>query len=123
MSAETTLYSTLSGHAGLTAIVGSGSSTRIYPDALPEECEYPAVVFSRSATDPLATIHGAATQAFVTMAISAWGETRASADATADAVQDALLATGEVPMGRTGAYDPEAALFSASMEVTLLADM
>jgi len=41
MSAESELYAALSGHAALTALV----STRIYPDAIPEDQPLPAVVY------------------------------------------------------------------------------
>ncbi len=120
MAAESTLYAMLSAHAGLAALVGSGDAARIYPDALPEDCDYPAVVFSRASTEPIATIHGAVHGAFVTLAISAWGESRSSADAVADAIESALNAGGEIPQTRASAYDPEVGLYATSLDVTLL---
>lgn len=120
MSAEDNLFAALSAHAGLTAIVGAGSAARIYPDALPEGCDYPAVVFSRSGTEPIATIDGTVHGAFVTVSVSCWGASRAEADSAADAAESALYAAGELPTARVGAFDPEVGLFATSMEVTML---
>ena len=49
MSAETALYAVLAAYAPLTALV----STRIYPDAIPEDKPLPAVVYSHMAQDLL----------------------------------------------------------------------
>lgn len=120
MSAETTLYATLAAHAPLAALVGAGDAARIYPDALPEECDYPSVVFSRAATEPVSTIHGSVHGAFVTLSVSCWGNTRAEADAAADAVESALLASKEIPMARAAAFDDAMQLHATTLEVTLL---
>ncbi|MCB1900820.1 MAG: DUF3168 domain-containing protein, partial [Rhodocyclaceae bacterium] len=47
MNAETRLYEILTAHSPLTALV----ATRIYPDAMPANTTYPAIVFSRSSTE------------------------------------------------------------------------
>lgn len=117
MSAESDLYTILSGHAALTALV----STRIYPDAIPEDKPYPAVVFVRAGTEPIGTIHGTTHGEFASMRIECWGKNRESADAVAAAVNAALVAAKEVPTGRAGGFDPEAGLFATTIEVTLLA--
>ena len=44
MSAETVLYSTLTGASAVTAIV----ATRIYPDVVPLEVELPCVAYALS---------------------------------------------------------------------------
>lgn len=46
-SVEASLYSRLSGYAGLSALVG----TRIYPDHMPQSPTYPAVVYERQVTE------------------------------------------------------------------------
>lgn len=117
MSAESTLYSTLSGYAALTSLV----STRIYPDAMPEEVAYPAVVFSRAGTEPVVTIGGQMVGEFVSLHIECWAETRTSADAVASAVVAGLLASGEQHTGRSAGFDPEAGLYASMIDVTLLA--
>lgn len=117
MSAESDLYATLSAYAPLTAIVGA----RIYPDAMPEEGAYPAVVYVRTATEPIATIHGGMAGEFATLQIGCWGNTRAAADAAAEAVIDALLVAGEVFSGRSAGFDPETGLYATTIDITLLA--
>ena len=49
MSAETIIYSTLSGSAPVTALV----STRIYPDFLAQEIVLPAIVIRVATVAPL----------------------------------------------------------------------
>lgn len=120
MSAESSLYAILTAHAPLTALVGAGADARIYPDALPEECDYPALVTTRSATEPIATLHGTVAGAFVTLAISCWGGSRDQSDAVAAAVESALAAAGEIPLARAGGYAPEMDLYATTLEVTLL---
>lgn len=117
MSAESDLYTILSGYAALTNLV----STRIYPDAMPEEVAYPAVVFSRAGTEPIVTIGSQMVGEFVSLHIECWAETRTSADAVADAAVAGLLAAGEQHTGRAAGFDPETGLFATTIDVTLLA--
>lgn len=117
MSAESTVYSALSGHAPLVALV----STRIYPDAMPEKTIYPAVVYSRSATEPIRTIHGSiVASAFIDLSVSCWGKTRTQADAVADAAIDALEAAKQNWTARSAGYDSETDLYATVIEVSLL---
>ena len=115
MSAESTLYAALSGHAPLTAIVGA----RIYPNAMPEEGAYPAVVYTRAGTEPVTTIDGARHAEFTRMQISTWANTRTAADAAGDAIEGALLAARELPEGRQGVFDAEIGLYATLIDVTL----
>lgn len=117
MSAETDLYAILSGAAPLAAVVGS----RIYPDAMPEESEYPVVVFSRTETDPVQTLDGVIHAEFVTFALGCWAPTRAGADAAADAAVAALVAAGETYAGRESGYDPETGLYATTVQTTIFA--
>lgn len=117
MSAEAAIYAALSGHAPLTALVGA----RIYPDAMPEETEYPAVVYSRAATEPIRTIHASAVvAAFIDVSVSCWGKTRTQADLVATNAIDALEAAGETWTGRASGYDAETDLYATVIEVNLL---
>lgn len=116
MSAETSLNSLLSGNAGVTALV----STRIYPDVLPEECAYPALVFARAGTEPIMTIHGARRGAFVDLSIACWARTRSSADAVAAAVIAAIVTTGDAPSGPEAGYDPDTGLYASTVGVQVL---
>jgi hypothetical protein len=117
VAAEETVLTALSGYANLVALVGQ----RIYPDAMPEKTLYPAVVFSRPATEPIRTIHGTVvTDAFVDISITAWGRTRTQADGVANRVIEAIQAAGETWTGRSGAYDAEMDLYASTVEVSLL---
>ena len=113
MSAETEVYAALSGHAGLIAIVG----TRIYPDVLPAESDYPSVVFSRETTSPIRSISNHYFGADVSLNVSAWGNTRTQADAAGAQVEAAFLVAGHIPRGKTSGYDPETDLYASVVEV------
>jgi len=115
VSAESDLYDSLN-VAGVTALV----SSRIYPDVLPEGCAYPAIVFARSGTDPIESINSIHYGDFVTFAVSIWSNTRATADAVADAVETALRVGGHQVTGRDSGYDSEVGLMASSITVVLL---
>lgn len=113
MSAETMVFSALSSHAPLVALV----SNRVYPDVLPEKAIYPAVVFSRERTDPIYSISNDYFGADVGLQIQCWGKTRTEADAVAVAVSDALVVAGIVPSGRSSGYDQETDLFASLIDI------
>lgn len=113
MSAETAVYTALSGHGGLTALVAA----RIYPDVLPEETAYPAVVFSRESTSPIRSISGHYFGADVSMQVGCWGKTRTEADSVGAQAEAAMLAAGMMTKGKTAGYDPETELFATIIEV------
>ena len=117
MSAESSLYSLLSGNGGVTALV----STRIYPDAMPEKTTYPAIVFARIGTEPLVLVHGASGYADMEFSIGCWGETRAAADAVASAVQTACATSTFSITGREAGFDPETGLVATTLSATVFA--
>lgn len=116
MSAESAVYSALSASAGLAALVG----VRIYPDVLPEEAIYPAVVFARSRTERIVSISNIDYGSDVAIQVSAWAENRTACDAAAVAVDAALLSAGILPVGRQSGYDDEAGLHASVIEVQIL---
>lgn len=116
MSAEADLLAILDAHAPLTAIVGAS----IYRDAMPEDGQFPCVVFARSGTDPVVTLDGLKHAEFVTLQINCNAESGGTASALADAVEGALLAGGEIPEARGGGYDPESGMHVYPLSVTLL---
>lgn len=115
MSAESELYAALSAHAPLSALV----STRIYPNALPEGCAYPAVTYTRTATEPVVTIDGISHGAFCTFDVSGWGDSPDEAIAVGEAIAGALQAAGEAPNGRQSGYDEALGLDGVVVSVTL----
>lgn len=102
MSAETALVTALAA-AGVTALV----STRVYPDARPQEDVLPSVVYQRSDTTFVTTIHGGVSLTRAQMAIGCYAETRSGAEAVADAAHTALLAAGFIPLGRKGDFEDQ----------------
>ena len=104
MSAETLIYATLSGAAGVTAIV----SLRIYPDFISQEIALPAIVNQRIDTEYDHTIHS-----FVAIAVKVITDsyclaaTRIGAEALADAVAVALPAGSFRVSARRTEFDPE----------------
>lgn len=111
MAAEDALYTLLSGAAGVTALV----ATRIYPDVLPEDCAYPAVVFARTGTETYVGIGNQVFGADVQLSIGCWGKTRTSVDAVAAAVEAALSGTAFLRTGRESAFDAETGLYAAQL--------
>lgn len=104
MSAETIIFSTLSGDAPLTAVVGD----RIYPDFLTQEIVLPAIVTERDDTNFVTTIHsGTVLGSQVFMNVWCLSETRIGAGAVADLVELALPAGGFLLAGRHNEFDEE----------------
>ena len=112
MSSESDLYTALSGRAGLTALV----STRIFPDAIPEGDALPAVVYQRASTTPVTTIGGVTLAEDVRFAITAWADTRATAESVADQIAAAIAGLGNPYADRSTGYDPECGLYAVTVE-------
>lgn len=114
MSAETELYSALN-VAGVTSLV----SDRIYPDALPEDCVYPAIVFARTNTTPVVSIGSQHFADFVDFGVSVWGKTRTQVDTVASAVEVALRVAGHEITNREAGFDPDTGLVATTITVTV----
>lgn len=112
MSAETELYAALSGRAGLTALV----ATRIYPDAIPENTDLPAVVYVRAGTNPTYTLGGQLACEEARMAVTVWAATRTEAEAVADQVRLAIDGAGNPISDRSSGFDNEVGLFAVTQE-------
>lgn len=112
MSAETELYAVLAAAPGLTALV----STRIYPDAIPEDSVLPAVVYSRASTDPVLSVSGQKFAETARFQITAWDKTRTSSAAVASQIEAALLAAWQPAINRTSAFDGEVGLFATTLD-------
>lgn len=114
MTVESDFYSLLSGAGGVTALVAA----RIYPDVLPEDCVYPAIVFARGRTDLVYGISGISFGGDVDMNVGCWAKTRGAADSVAAAVIAALTPGVWATPGQEAAYDPETGLYATTMVVT-----
>lgn len=114
MSAESELYAALTGLPALTALV----STRIYPDAIPEDVTLPAVVTARQGTEPVIGIGGVKFGEFAQMIVSAWAPTRTLAESIGDQITEALRIAGNPVTNRAGSYDEETGFFAVTIDVT-----
>lgn len=114
MSAESDLYAALAGHAPLTALV----STRIYPDAIPEDKPLPAVVYSTEAAAPEWCLNDTAAATAYRFRIVAWGTTRTAASGVGDQIVAALLAIGVPYDNRFSGFDAEVGQFADVTEIT-----
>ena len=112
MSAEADLYSALTARVALTALV----STRIFPDAIPEGCALPAIVYQRASTSPVTTISSVVVAEDVRFVITAWAETRTAADAVSDEVGAALATAGNPLVDRSTGFDAECGLHAVSVD-------
>lgn len=114
MSAETELYDALN-VGGVTSLV----SARIYPDALPEGCVYPAIVFARSSTTPVVSISSQHFADFCDFGVSVWGKTRSQVDTVAAAMEVALRVAGHDITNREAGFDPDTGLVATTITVTV----
>ena len=111
MSAETDLRAALAGNAGLTALV----STRIVADRMEEGVGRPFVVFARVATENHQSLDGTLLASKAVFEVQCWADTRASAEAVANAVEVVLLADHRPVINRVSGYDSD-----LDLEATLL---
>lgn len=108
MSAEADLRTDLLAHAPLAALVG----TRVSVDKIEQGAARPFIVYTRQATESTYTIDNVLHAQRITFELQCWADTRASAEAVADATAAALAASTREPNGipvedRSSAYDPD----------------
>ena len=121
MSAESDLYAALSGAAAVTAIVGSGSSARIYPDVVPHDRQIPSIAYARVGTEFVGTIHtGAPAAQRAQIEIACMSTKRADAETLADAVLTAVGLAGFYPLDRRAELDTENNLWATVLTVDYL---
>jgi len=111
MSTETEVYAALSGDAGVTALV----STRIYPDVRPQDSAVPCVVYVRSGTQVIQSIHGPVLATIPQIDVTAISATRAECEAVSNAVLTALVAAGFNYSDRAAEYVPDADAFVSTL--------
>lgn len=117
MSAETDLYAALDADVPLAALVGE----QIFPDFIPQERDYPAVVYQRVGTDPVQTIHGTQVAEFANLEVACVAKTRAQAEAIGDAAETALLSSEFIVDERSSGYDPQADVHLVTIQVRIFA--
>lgn len=110
MSVETSLYSTLTGNSGVSALI----ATRLYPLVLPQKPTLPAATYQRISTRPVSTRSGNGLD-FVRMQIDCYGATYANAKALAAAVVAALTNTGQLQQMMDG-FDDTPEIYRVSVD-------
>lgn len=108
----------LSAHAGLAALVGSGDAARIYPDALPEGCDYPAVAITADSL-PEYGIDNTYFGAMVTFTIAVWADTRTAATAAAKQCVASLVENGWPNSSISESFDPDFGAYAATISTTV----
>lgn len=109
MSAETTLYATLTASTGVSALVAS----RVYPDVAPQDVTLPSVVFERTDTEYVNTIHGTAVAQRATLEVWCMAEGRSDAEQLADAVIAAVRPASFLTTGRRAEFNAEQSVWAA----------
>lgn len=120
MSAETTLYSTLSGAAGVSAIVAA----RIYPDVVPQDAALPCIGFARGETDYTTTIHATGPVAEdAVFEVSCMATTRSGADALAEAVIAACNTARHDVLARRSDFDFDNQFYATVLTVGVFVNL
>ena len=104
MTVETDLRAALLASPAVTALVG----TRVVSDRMEEGAPRPFVVFTRTATrydEDLTT--GAALGGTATIELQVWADSRAAAEALADACEAAVRQADQEVQSRASGYDPD----------------
>lgn len=113
MSVESDFRALLAGHAGLTALVG----TRIALNAVPQDSDYPLVVFAAQQRREYGidnTLHGIE----VTFSVQCYAETAAGAEAVAAQVRAAVATDADyLVLDDSTAYDDELSLDAVLLTV------
>lgn len=78
---------------GVTALVGSGTSARIYADVLKENCTMPAILYYESGGESSEYLQGIAGRRRAVYHVLAYGATRAAANELADTIRTKALNT------------------------------
>lgn len=117
MSAESDLFDALRLDAGVAALVGA----RIYPYERPQGSALPAIVFGRTQTTPITSIHGTVLATRTMFAIDIFAEKRITAESIGDAVEGALNGSAFVRQGRAGEPVPEMEIETVSIMAEHLA--
>jgi hypothetical protein len=115
VTAEQTLYRILADDTSIAGLV----DTRIYQDVIPQPDELPAIVYSRTSTEPVQTIHGANIAAFALIQVQVWAKTRGMAEQVSAAIVAALDAAGEPYTARGALYDEETRAHGVAIDVNL----
>lgn len=115
MSIDSDVFAVMSGHAPLTALLGSGASFRMYPSVIAQGEPMPAAAYAIR-TDSVSTLDGVVVANQTRVVVECWAEGIAQAKAVADAVVGAFAAAIVPVDSRDGRFDPEIGLHVETVE-------
>lgn len=107
MSAESIVFGALSAYGPLTAI----TADRIWPSAIPEGSATPAIVFSRTNTEPIIAIGGRNFGEIAEISVQCWADSPDVAAQCGAFCVAAMLAAGETYADQSTGYDAEVGLY------------
>ena len=126
MLIEEALFSRLSGHAGLAALVGD----RIYPQVLPQGGTFPALTYAKTKGERVQAMGGNPGIARVTFRVAAWSDVYSDAKDASAQVRDALERWSGTEAGVTvldsflgdelDGYDDETQRHQAALDVDII---
>ena len=114
MSILQTVYDTLSGDAGVTAIVGS----KIYPVLAPEDTDSPFVTYIKTSATPENILKGSATISQASVLISCYHTSVLSVNSLAQDVITAFDGIGYVEFERD-TYESSTKLYSTKISISI----
>jgi len=118
MSVEDDLYTTLTGAAGVAALVGS----KVYPGVIPQNTALPAVVYTMFYGGRVATLAGDTGGRNPQFQVDSWATTYEGAKALNEAVHTALagaVAFKSTPLGDRDDADPDEKLYRVIAEFSI----
>lgn len=113
MSASTELQALLVGAAGVAALVG----TRVFSDRAEQKTARPFIVHSVAQTEPQYSLDNTEHGRLTVFEVQVWANKRASAEAVADAIEQALADDQRVILAKAGGYDEELDLEATVLSV------
>lgn len=115
MSIDANVFAVMSGHAPLTALLGSGSAFRMFPSVIAQDVPFPAAAYAIR-TDTVQTLDGVVAFYQTRVVVECWAQGIAEAKSVADAVVGAFAAAVVPLQSRDGRYDVEIGLHVETVE-------
>lgn len=115
MSIDSDVFAVMSGHAPLTALLGSGSAFRMYPSVIAQGEPMPAGAYAIR-SDTVQTLEGIVAAYQTRVVVECWAEGIAEAKSVADAVVSAFASAVVPVQSRDGRFDVDIGLHVETVE-------
>jgi len=115
MSIETTIYSTLTGYADLTALIGQ----RVYPSPAGEDATLPLIVYEIIADMPIMNLEGRDSMSNVRIQFSSWARTYGETKAINTQLVNALDTINTCDYTISDNYDSTSKLYRVMTTVSI----